>query len=231
MASFIHSSQLDGPCVISEPAITPRRKRVGNLHTAITYWKIASSQVRKAALPRQRPPWSMIQGALSTSSHESPKSTISVEQQSNASCVGRPTVEQPTPPHWPHASTQHARPLEDSTPGIPLLQKVTSPPEGGTTVTSSVVGDMDVITAAGAGEGNSTDTEGTSNFERGTTGGRRRTFETNVEARRQLRMVYESRQRKAPTQKKYLDAWAPFGSGRFPRRREEICWPTLARSG
>ena len=52
-----------------------------------------------------------------------PKSTISEEQQSSAPKSGKPTVEQPTPPHWPHTATQHAWPLEDSIPGRPLLHK------------------------------------------------------------------------------------------------------------
>ena len=68
-------------------------------------------------------------------------------------------MEQPAPPHWPHASTQHATPLEDSTPGMPLLQNDISPTvvDIGVPVTSSVVGDMDAVTTAGAGVGGSLD--------------------------------------------------------------------------
>ena len=47
---------------------------------------------------------------------------MSVTQQSDAA----PTVEQPVPPHWPHAARQHARPSEDSKPGMPLALGQTS---------------------------------------------------------------------------------------------------------
>ena len=72
-------------------------------------------------------------------------------------------MEQPTSPHWPHASTQHARPLEDSTPGIPLLQNDVSPTVVviGAAVAASVVGAID-DTAIGAGVGASLDSDATS---------------------------------------------------------------------
>lgn len=56
----------------------------------------------------------MKQGASLVKEHASPKSTISVEQQSWASRpMDAPMVLQPSPPHMPHSATQHALPLED----------------------------------------------------------------------------------------------------------------------
>ena len=57
------------------------------------------------------------------SEHASPSSTMSVTQQSDAA----PAVEQPEPPHWPHSTRQHARPSEDSIPGMPSALVHTDP--------------------------------------------------------------------------------------------------------
>lgn len=60
--------------------------------------------------------------------HASPKSTISVAQQSSAP---RPsdlaTVLQPVPPQVPHSATQHALPLEDWMPAMPAAASHTAP--------------------------------------------------------------------------------------------------------
>jgi len=52
-------------------------------------------------------------------------SATSVAQQSEAG----PGLEHPVPPHWEHVTAQQASPLEDSSPGTPLLHLKTEVPE------------------------------------------------------------------------------------------------------
>lgn len=87
--------------------------------------KIYEIQAKKSRNGSQYAP-STKQGALPVSEHGFPKSKISVTQQSKASKVGRAMVEQPTPPHRPHAATQQTSPLGESIPFKPLLHIKTS---------------------------------------------------------------------------------------------------------
>ena len=57
----------------------------------------------------------MMHGASLVSEHALPCSVMSPMQHSPSTSV---SVEQPSPPHWPHAATQHTSPLGDSMPGM-----------------------------------------------------------------------------------------------------------------
>ncbi len=67
------------------------------------------------------PPLSMRHGAALVALQNKPaSSTPSTQHLSWPSPP--PKEEQLLPPHWPHSATQQTSPLEDSTPGSPLLQ-------------------------------------------------------------------------------------------------------------
>lgn len=87
----------------------PKLAKKKNARTKTYYWHHPNSHVV------------MMHGAAPVSEHSDPESTISVAQQSAEVNVELASGVHPTPPHCPHASTQHASKLVASTPARPLL--------------------------------------------------------------------------------------------------------------